>query len=67
MFSEKVPEEKEDLWIEFVREWMSRDPDAGGHSCLCLRLGERDSVLSSSRLEWEEWDVGLMTHCVWAV
>lgn len=49
MFSEKIPEEKEALWIEFVREWMSRDPDAGGHSVHCrkyrkllhLRLGER--------------------------
>lgn len=37
MFSEKIPEEKEDLRIEFVREWMSRDPDAGGHSVHCRK------------------------------
>lgn len=37
MFSEKIPEEKEALWIAFVREWMSRDPDAGGHSVHCRK------------------------------
>lgn len=55
----------------YIREWVSGDPDAGGHSvhyrltedCLLPKLGERDSAFSSS-LECEE-SSGLRS-AVWA-
>ena len=36
MFSEKVPEEKENLWIVCQR-MISRDPNAGGHRVHCRK------------------------------